>query len=278
MAPLVKTFTVSVTGTELRIDFVHQVENPKISGIEILPATLAASADDLHAVGRPIGDRQRQRDVHAGGHRLRSRLQRGLRERDQRDPDGDGGQRLDVRRLERRLYRHWKLRGVDERNLSVGASFTAALLLHHAAPSLTIYGDALASDWSNWSWGATVNLAGTSPVRVGSRAANVTYQGGWGGFSLRKGAALATSGLRALVFWVHGGTGSNKSLRVFTQASDSGAESSAVLVTAIANSWTEITVPLSSFGSPSSIKRISIQNNSAVSQPTLTFDEVRLVP
>jgi hypothetical protein len=38
LAPLVKTFTVDASGGQVKIDFVHQVENPKIAGIEILPA------------------------------------------------------------------------------------------------------------------------------------------------------------------------------------------------------------------------------------------------
>jgi hypothetical protein len=37
MAPLVKSFTVNQTGSSLTIGFVHQVENPMISGIEIVP-------------------------------------------------------------------------------------------------------------------------------------------------------------------------------------------------------------------------------------------------
>jgi malectin (di-glucose binding ER protein) len=37
MAPLVKGFTVNQTGSSLTISFVHEVENPTISGIEILP-------------------------------------------------------------------------------------------------------------------------------------------------------------------------------------------------------------------------------------------------
>jgi hypothetical protein len=37
MAPLVKSFTVNQTGSSLTISFVHQIENPTISGIEILP-------------------------------------------------------------------------------------------------------------------------------------------------------------------------------------------------------------------------------------------------
>src|SRR6185295_6814868 len=65
---------------------------------------------------------------------------------------------------------------------SVTATFNAT------TPVATLYGDALASDWASWSWSATVDFNGTSPVRVGTRAINVTYQA-WGGLSLRKGTA-----------------------------------------------------------------------------------------
>jgi endoglucanase len=154
---------------------------------------------------------------------------------------------------------------------AVTATFDASV------PAVTIYDDALASDWSNWSWSATVDLAGTSPVQVGSRAANVTYQG-WGGLSLRKGTALSTAGYTSLKFWVHGGTGSNKSLRFYTQTADTSGESTSVPVTAVANTWTEITVPLSALGNPASIKRLNIQENTGSSQPMVTFDTIRLAP
>ena len=96
---------------------------------------------------------------------------------------------------------------------SVTATFNAT------TPVATIYGDALAADWASWSWSATIDFNGTNPVRVGTRAINVTYQA-WGGLSLRKGTAQSTSGYTALKFWVHGGTGAAKSLRVYTQTAD----------------------------------------------------------
>jgi hypothetical protein len=77
---------------------------------------------------------------------------------------------------------------------------------------------------------------------------------------------------------VHGGTGATKSLRVYTQTADGGGESPSVVVSAPANTWTEITVPLSALGNPSSIKRLNIQENSGGTQPTMTFDEIRLTP
>ena len=51
-----------------------------------------------------------------------------------------------------------------------------------------------------------------------------------------------------------------------------------MVVSAPANTWTEITVTLSSLGNPASIKRLNIQENSGATQPMMTFDEIRLTP
>jgi hypothetical protein len=67
-------------------------------------------------------------------------------------------------------------------------------------------------------------------------------------------------------------------LRVYTQTADTGGESAAVVVSAPANTWTEITVPLGSLGNPASIKRLNIQENGGATQPMMTFDEIRLTP
>jgi hypothetical protein len=142
---------------------------------------------------------------------------------------------------------------------------------------LTVYGDALAADWADWSWSTVNNFAATSNVKTGSRAIDVGYYA-WGGLSLHKGTPVSTSGYSAVKFWVFGGTGSDKPLRVFIQASDTAGASPAVNVTAVANGWTEVTVPLAALGNPSTINRINIQDNSGATQPTITFDEIRLVP
>jgi hypothetical protein len=161
--------------------------------------------------------------------------------------------------------------------VTMSAARAVTATFNATTPAVTIYGDALASDWANWSWSATIDFNGTSPVRVGTRATNVTYQG-WGGLSLRTGTAQATSGYTALRFWVHGGTGAAKSLRVSAQTTDSGAESGSAVVSAPAGTWTEIAVPLSALGSPTSIKRLNFQENSGAAQPLMTFDEIRLTP
>ena len=60
---------------------------------------------------------------------------------------------------------------------------------YHRQRPLTIYADALAADWSDWSWGAINDFAATANVKTGTRALDVSYYA-WGGLSLRKTTAV----------------------------------------------------------------------------------------
>src|SRR4030095_5918505 len=99
--------------------------------------------------------------------------------------------------------------GTGSCTVTMSAARSVTATFNATTPVVTIYGDALAADWASGSGSATIDSNGTSPVRVGTRAINVTYQG-WGGLSLRKGTAQGTTGYTALKFWVHGGTGPRK--------------------------------------------------------------------
>jgi endoglucanase len=159
--------------------------------------------------------------------------------------------------------------------MNAARSVTAAFRSLHPQV-LTIYHDALAEGWANWSWGAKVDLAAATPVKVGHRAVAVTLQP-WGAFSPRAATAIDPLGYDALRFWVHGGTGDDKTLRFFAQTS-AGAESASVDVTAVAGTWTEVTVPLSALGDPSEIARLNFMNSTGSLLPTIALDEIRLVP
>lgn len=141
-----------------------------------------------------------------------------------------------------------------------------------------VYGDALANDWSNWSWDSTVNLANTSPVHTGTHSAAVTSNTGWSCFSLRKGTAVSTASFDRITFRVHGGSGANKSFRFYTGSADSGSTTPFVTFTATAGQWTTVTVLLSQLGNPASIKRLYFQNASNTAQSAVYFDEIRLGP
>ena len=104
------------------------------------------------------------------------------------------------------------------------------------------------------------------------------WAAGWAALSLRKGTAQSTSGYTSVKFWVHGGTGSNKSLQFYSQTADDSGSSPAVPFIATINTWTEITIPLSSLGNPATIKRINFQEAAGAAQSVIYFDDVRLAP
>jgi hypothetical protein len=106
----------------------------------------------------------------------------------------------------------------------------------------------------------------------------VTVSGGYGGLAFnRSSSALSTSGLSSISFWVHGGSSGTRQLQVVsnTATNGSGSWSPAYSFDAPAGSWTQITVPLSSLGSPSQIGLFAIQDRSGSSQPTFYVDNVQ---
>jgi hypothetical protein len=155
----------------------------------------------------------------------------------------------------------------------------------HAAPvsslsDLIIYSDSLASGWSNWSWYDTTiaNFSNTSPTFNNSaRSIAVTYASDWAGLSLRHDTHIDASLYQAIAFWVHGGTGSTKYLRVYIQEEDNGSESSYYNFDAPAGMWTPITVTMAALGNPSRIKRINIQDGIGRPQGTVYIDDLRLL-
>ncbi len=143
------------------------------------------------------------------------------------------------------------------------------------SPEIYIYDDALAPGWQDWSWNGTVNLAGNSPVHEGTHSVNITLNG-WGGFSPKLVSdTLETYGYSGISFWVHGGSTTKQV--VFTTEGNDG-QSSAITISAVANTWSEVTVSLEQLSNPSTIDRLNFFNNSGNSLSMFTLDEIRLVP
>ena len=69
-----------------------------------------------------------------------------------------------------------------------------------ASTQFTVYGDRLASGWTDWSWDSTVNLAATSPVASGSDAIAWTATRAWGGLYLHTDLPVALAPYSALNF------------------------------------------------------------------------------
>jgi hypothetical protein len=134
-----------------------------------------------------------------------------------------------------------------------------------------IYDDAIGADWSNASTISTVNFNNTTPVKVGIRSIRVDY-GNNGTLAFNRTTAVTTTSTTQLRFWVYN---TNKNgLKIYTHNS-SGIKSTEVVLKPQRNRWDEVIVTLSQLGNPSSIQKVTIQNN-ATSSTTMYFDDIKL--
>jgi hypothetical protein len=144
-----------------------------------------------------------------------------------------------------------------------------------AAADLTIYSEALAGGWANWSWDSVTDFAAAAPVFAGNKSLAVTHTAGWGGLSLRSATALAGSDYTQFTGQIYGGPGGSQ-LDFYTEATDSGPASTHVALSAPAGVWTPFAVTLAQLGNPATIQRVTLQSTLAVAQATYYLDNLML--
>ncbi len=139
----------------------------------------------------------------------------------------------------------------------------------------SVYTDALANGWQNWSW-ATVNLANTTPVQSGADSISVSA-GPYQALYLHHDPFDSTL-YASLSFWIDGGASGGQLLQV--QATLNGAAQTVVTLPPLAaNTWTQITIPLSSLGvqSQPDLDGFWIQDRSGATQPTFFVDTISIL-
>jgi alpha-N-arabinofuranosidase len=137
-----------------------------------------------------------------------------------------------------------------------------------------VYTDALVNGWQNWSW-ATVNLANTAPVQSGSDSVSVSA-GPYQALYLHQ-TPFDSSTYADLVFWINGGATGGQLLQV--QATLNGAAQTVVTLPALAaNTWQQISIPLSSLGvqNQPDMDGFWIQDRSGTTQPTFFVDTISI--
>ena len=165
------------------------------------------------------------------------------------------------------------LRARDAAGNTSAASNTVTFTTAACAPAnTTVYGDALDTGWSDWSWNAARDYANTTPVKVGTRSLKVTYSS-WGGLSLNHTTGVPLSATSTLRFWAYSPV--TTTLRIYIEASNDGADVTARLVTLPAGAWTDVVVTRSQLGNPNLAKRVTIQLYSATAT-TVYLDDVRI--
>ncbi|HEV7346887.1 glycoside hydrolase family 9 protein [Telluribacter sp.] len=137
-----------------------------------------------------------------------------------------------------------------------------------------IYGDALKSTFSNWSWNSNQDFANTVPVKEGQRSLKVNATAAWGALSLRNSEVLRTANYPGGVqFWFYG---TGKSVRVTVNQTETAEPSSSYRISAEPNAWTLVRIPWSEWGDITQIQRINIMDGSGEPQ-SFIIDDLRLV-
>jgi hypothetical protein len=155
--------------------------------------------------------------------------------------------------------------------LTIAISFRVSA---NAQTDMAVYDDALAPGWQNWSW-ASVDLGSTAAVHSGSTAIAVTASP-WSALSLWH-PAFNTTGYGSLTFWINGGAVGGQLLRVIPTLDGNGASTGMNIGPLAANTWQQITIPLSAIGAADvpNFTGFWIQevSNSGVDAPTYYVDD-----
>ncbi|HEY5809341.1 MAG TPA: hypothetical protein VIT67_15310 [Povalibacter sp.] len=151
-------------------------------------------------------------------------------------------------------------------------------LLYHAswgATDLTIYDEALAPGWQNWSW-ASVDSASTANPYTGQVSMAVTATE-WSAVYLRSAdAPVDTHGYLNLTFWVNGGETGGQTIQVAAVLGEIG-QPAVQVATLAANTWQKVSVPLASLNADDrNVDGFWIQEGAGVNQPTFYIDNIVL--
>lgn len=158
---------------------------------------------------------------------------------------------------------------------TLGAPFAYWTRLFGAAlvAEQPIYADTLSAGWADWSWDTTSNGANTQPVHGGTKSYAVQHTAAWAGFYLHADPAVNTTGYSHLRFLLHGGAAGGQQIKLILNGSDV----QTMVVTAQANTWTQVDAPLADLGNPATISDIYWQDATGAAQPVYYLDDIALV-
>ena len=157
----------------------------------------------------------------------------------------------------------------------------AVPLALQAQTSQTVYDDALQSPWANWSWGSLVDFNNSTAFHSGTKSISVTITNfwvtnTWGAIYLHA-PAFDTSPYTNLTFWVNGGPSGGQQLQVAAELS--GVPGPSVTLAPLpANSWQQISIPLSSLGVDNrpNMDGFWVQETIGTPLPTFYLDDITL--
>ncbi|WP_339106880.1 RHS repeat-associated core domain-containing protein [Roseovarius rhodophyticola] len=148
--------------------------------------------------------------------------------------------------------------------------------------SYTLYDDAIASGWADWSWNSTNNPSDTSPVSNGSYSLEATYSASWGSLALYN-SSIDLSAYDDLTFELNVGNNTGTELYLYFRENawpDPILGGPVLLSQHLggfqANTWQTVTVPLSTLGidGHNSSLQFTIE---AAAPTTINVDDIKFV-
>lgn len=162
------------------------------------------------------------------------------------------------------------------RAILLAAILTALTAGGARADDLIVYDDALAADWSNWSWSTTLDFAASYPVHDGAASMSAAYNSGWAGVYLHSSTTIESWQYAGLSFWIHGGAEGGQTVNICLYDGGGEQAGSGVTVTPTAGTWGQYTVTMEQLGSPGEISAIVLQEYSGTSATAFYIDELTL--
>ena len=153
-----------------------------------------------------------------------------------------------------------------------------------ASTNQVVFDDTLENGWQFWGW-ATTDLTNTAPTHSGHDSISVTA-GAYSALYLHNGNAgqWDPTVFSTLVFWIHGGTAGGQQLSLVglkQNPTNTSADVTALTVNLpalLANTWTEVQMPLASLGvaKDRAFSAFQIFNNTGSDQPVFYVDDIHL--
>ncbi len=131
--------------------------------------------------------------------------------------------------------------------------------LNLAPNDLPVFDDKIASDWNDWSYGATVDSNVERNVHTGERSIAVSIEERHGAVQLVRSADIYIEDFTTLRLAIHGGMRGKQSLDLALIDSDN-SWSDAINLTPVARKWVVYKIPITAFGEQKYLKGIVLQD------------------
>ncbi|HZQ35155.1 MAG TPA: glycoside hydrolase family 18 protein [Dehalococcoidia bacterium] len=151
-----------------------------------------------------------------------------------------------------------------------------------ASTSASVYHDALASGWSNWSWNASVGFNNSSPVYGGTKSIKLTVTKAWGALQLHSNGGASATQYPYLTFAAQASQPGqafdvaitdtdNRQLGPFVPLSNYGSQPAP-------GAWTVYTIPVADLGGAGKqVGGVVLQEAQGKAQPAIYVDEIAFV-